>query len=39
MNPSVIIKVLNIVQIAFAVFFAAAFFGGFADWKYMQYML
>ena len=38
-NPSVIIKVLNIVQIAFAVFFAAAFFGGFADWKYMQYML
>ena len=38
-NPSIIIRVLNIVQIAFAVFFAAAFLGGFADWKYMQYML
>lgn len=38
-NPSVIIRVLNAVQVAFALFFAAAFFGGFADWHYMQYML
>lgn len=38
-NPSIIIRVLNAVQVAFAVFFAAAFLGGFADWHYMQYML
>ena len=38
-NPSVIIRTLNVVQIAFAVFFAAAFLGNFADWHYMQYML
>ena len=38
-NPSAIIKTLNLVQVAVAVFFAAAFIGGFADWRYMQYML
>lgn len=38
-NPSKIIKTLNIIQIVLAVFFAAAFIGGFADWRYMQYML
>lgn len=38
-NPSAIIKSLNLVQIAVAAFFAAAFIGGFADWRYMQYML
>lgn len=38
-NPSIIIRVLNAIQVAFALFFAIAFFGGFADWHWMQYIL
>lgn len=38
-NPSIIIKVLNIIQIVFALFFSISFFTGIADWKYFQYML
>lgn len=38
-NPSKIIKTLNMIQVVLALFFAIAFFGGFADWHYMQYML
>ena len=38
-NPSKIIKTLNVIQIALALFFAISFFAGFADWHYMQYML
>ncbi len=38
-NPSVIIRVLNAVQVALAAFFAVSFITGFADWRFMQYML
>lgn len=38
-NPSTIIKTLNIIQVVFALFFALSFICGFADWHYMQYML
>lgn len=38
-NPSVIIKVLNLIQVVLAAFIAVSFFGGFADWRYFQYML
>lgn len=38
-NPSVIIRVLNAIQVVFALFFAIAFFSGFANWTWMQYML
>lgn len=38
-NPSKIIRTLNIVQMAMALFFIITFVGGFADWHYMQYIL
>jgi len=38
-NPSQIIRVLNVIQIAFGLFFSIMFITGGADWHYMQYML
>lgn len=38
-NPSIVIRILNAIQIAFALFFSIAFFSGFANWTWMQYIL
>ena len=38
-NPATIIRVLNVLQVIFGLFFSVMFVTGKADWTYMQYML